>query len=581
MLSKKRIVIGLFVALSMGLLLCGCTKGEGPKLNGVCLSKYRIVCESEDYGTKLAVEELSEGIKELTDGIEPKCKYKGKPGNKVIYIANSPSDVGTYSITAEGNAITLSGPGLTGRRRAVRELLSMLKSEEDVTVKAVEKAMFQLPKTAKRIEKGKLSIGFIGDSITTEASVNWDPWPIFLVKELEKAYPDTTFETLNEAVHGRTTAWGAENIGELLLESGYHDLVFIALGTNDEHMKVTSKQTKESYISMINQIYAKNPDAEIVFVMLGRDFELAGIEGQEGGEISGFMTQMLAVSDEYGIPFVDPMSALYDACVEYAGEDKAMDTGWKHYIVDYAHPFEQGQELYGKVVWEYMKEALEEGSAPLKGKKILFVGDSITRASDDYGWAGRVQDQYGAITTKAGVDGAAISDVRLLNRVIMQLEKHKDETYDYVILHGGVNDAWDYAPVGETSDSFNEEDFDVSTFAGGLEELICYAKEHFSSAKIGYIINYSRPTANVYFLQDMSAYFLEAKKICDKWGVPYLDLYFGTTEVKGKQVSYSSELLLTDTDTYFVSPNDVHLSAEGYDVISPYIGEWIATKVNK
>ena len=75
----------------------------------------------------------------------------------------------------------------------------------------------------------------------------------------------------------------------------------------------------------------------------------------------------------------------------------------------------------------------------------------------------------------------------------------------------------------------------------------------------------------------MSAYFLEAKKICEKWGVPYLDLYFGTTEVDGKQVSYSSDLLLTDTDTYFVEEGDVHLSAEVYDVISPYIGEWIAT----
>lgn len=575
-MGRKRIIC-LLVGFIMGLLLCGCTQEKGPKLNGVSLSKYKIVGETEDYGTKLAVEELSKGIKELTDGIEPKCKYGAKLGNKVIYIANSPSDVGTYSIEANGNTITLSGPGVNGRRLAVRELLSMLDNEENVTVKSVKKAMFQLPQAAKKIAKGKLSIGFIGDSITTEAGVNCDPWPIFLMKELEKTYPDTTFETLNEAMHGRTTVWGAENIGELLLESGYHDLVFIALGTNDVHEEVTGKQTKESYISMIHQIYAKNPDAEIMFVMLGRDYELAGIEGQESGEISDFMTQMLAVSDEYDIPLVDPMSALYDACVEYAGKEKAMDTGWKHYIVDYAHPFEQGQELYGKVVWEYMKEALKEGSMPLKGKRILFVGDSITRASDDHGWAGRVQDKYGAITTKAGVDGAAISDARLLNRVIMQLEEHKNEKYDYVILHGGVNDAWEYAPVGTVSDSFDQKEFDVSTFAGGLEELICYAKEHFSFAKIGYIVNYSRPTASVYFLQDMSAYFLEAKKICEKWGVPYLDLYFGTTEVDGKQVSYSSDLLLTDTDTYFVEEGDVHLSAEGYDVISPYIGEWIAT----
>lgn len=572
----KKIAVYLFAALAMGLLLCGCSQGKGPKLNGVPLSRYRIVGETEDYGTKLAIEELSEGIEKLTNGKKPKCKYGEKSGKNIIYVANSSSNAGTYSIEGKETIITLSGPGIIGRRNAARELLAMFEGEEAVTVDFVEKAMFTLPKTMGKIIDGKITIGFIGDSITTEGDVNWDPWPIFLKKELEQSYPTTTFKNLNEAMHGRTTVWGAENIGKLLSEKDCADLVFIALGTNDAHMKVTGKQTKESYISMINQVYAKNPEAEIVFVMLGRDFELAGIEGQENGEISDFMKQMFAVSDEYGIPLIDPMSALYDACVEYAGKDKAMDEGWKYYIQDYAHPYEHGQEFYARVVLKYMKEALKAGS-PLYEKKILFVGDSITRAADDYGWAGRVQDQYGATTTKAGVDGAAVSDVRQPNRVMAQLEKQKDEAYDYVILHGGVNDAWDSAPVGTVSASFNKEDFDVSTFAGGLEELICYTKEHFDSAKIGYIINYSRPIVLVSSLRDMSAYFTVAKQVCEKWGVSCLDLYFGSTEVNGKQMAYSKDVLLTNTNTYFVAPCDIHLSAEGYDVISPYIGKWIAT----
>lgn len=222
-------------------------------------------------------------------------------------------------------------------------------------------------------------------------------------------------------------------------------------------------------------------------------------------------------------------------------------------------------------------EETDETNMSLFGKKILFVGDSITYASDNKGWAGRIQEQFGAVTTKAGVSGASISTVRPDNRVISQLETNKNNQYDYVILHGGVNDAWDRAPVGTISNSFNIEDFDTSTFAGGLEELICYAFENFETAKIGYIINYSRPNASSSVLRNMSAYFLEAKKICEKWGISYLDLYFGTTEVEGVEIAYSKDLLKTASNDYFTASGDIHLAASGYDVISPYIGKWITT----
>lgn len=356
---KNKIFTNLFMALALALLLCGCGKEKGPKLNGVSLSKYQIVGETEDYGTEIAVEELTKGIKELTDGVEPKCKYGAKAGKKVIYIANSPSDVGTYSIKVDGNAITLSGPGINGRRMAVRKLLSLLAGKEEATVKTAEYAMFELPKTAEKIASGELSVGFIGDSITAEDNAAYDPWPMFVVDELKKMYPNTTFKTRNVAKHGEHTNWGNKNIGELLLEKEYHDLIFIALGTNDQFKEVKGEETKANYISMIGQIHEKNPDAEIVFVMVGRNFELSGIEGLEEGKISDFMSHMLTISDEYNIPIIEPMSALYDACVEYAGKEKAMEKGWQYYVIDDVHPFGHGQELYGNVVWEHLKEALK------------------------------------------------------------------------------------------------------------------------------------------------------------------------------------------------------------------------------
>lgn len=358
-MKLKKGVLVWILGLICSFILIGCGGNKGPTLNGVSLSKYQIVGETEDYGTKLAVEKLSAGLKELTDGKEPKCKYGVKAKKNVIYIADGPSNVGTYSIKADGNKVTLNGPGINGRLLAVKELLTLLEGQGDITIDSVEKPMFELSKTAKLIEAGEVSIGFIGDSVTTETMATYDPWPYILKERMQEAYPNTNFQTNNVALHGKTTEWGADNISELLLETGYCDLIFISLGTNDSFNDITGEQTKTNYRSMIEQIYAKNPDAEIIFVMYGRDFELRGIEGKEDGKVSDYMKHMLALSEEYQIPIIEVMSALYDACVEYAGEEDALDEGWKHYVIDDVHPFGVGQVLYCDIVWTQMKQALQ------------------------------------------------------------------------------------------------------------------------------------------------------------------------------------------------------------------------------
>ena len=105
----------------------------------------------------------------------------------------------------------------------------------------------------------------------------------------------------------------------------------------------------------------------------------------------------------------------------------------------------------------------------LKGKTAAFLGDSICMASTFdkehqwWGWAGRIDRDYGfASYVNKGCDGASVSDCRKQNRVIFQLERIKDMNFDYLMLHGGVNDAWDSREVGKMTDSFAVEDFDNS-----------------------------------------------------------------------------------------------------------------------
>lgn len=230
---------------------------------------------------------------------------------------------------------------------------------------------------------------------------------------------------------------------------------------------------------------------------------------------------------------------------------------------------------------EFEQKVYLENNNNLEGKKILFVGDSITEANsslDNFkGWSGRVglgnyMDWY-----NAGVGGATIA---YSNRHITnQLHDNKDEYYDYIILQGGINDMDREVSLGEMTDSFEVDDFDNSTYAGGLEELFYYAKKYNPNAKIGFIITYQTPNSDWGdAVTDRSEWAELTRNICDKWEIPYLDLYDGVVFADGEAKTYS-EILKVNTGEHFHNQNpiQVHLGSTGYDVVSKYISIWIKT----
>ncbi len=183
---------------------------------------------------------------------------------------------------------------------------------------------------------------------------------------------------------------------------------------------------------------------------------------------------------------------------------------------------------------------------------------------------------YGMIATNNGRVAATVALSTDLshgrkpdNRIINQIEVVKDNTYDYVILHGGVNDAMDSLPVGTMTDSTDVADFDTTTFAGALEELFARAKEYFGEkTQIGYIVNYQTPMSNWGgATRDMSAYVKVALQICDKWKVSYLDLY-DDQDFNQNVMKVSTKDNLMD----YLHPND-----SGYDLLAVKIGTWMET----
>lgn len=208
---------------------------------------------------------------------------------------------------------------------------------------------------------------------------------------------------------------------------------------------------------------------------------------------------------------------------------------------------------------------------PLEGKSILFVGDSICEAICEqgsgkpiFGWAGRIIKDNNMTGKNLGFSGASVSNCRGNNVVVAQLQREAGTAYDFVIMHGGVNDAWDSAKVGVMTEGFDGP-FDLTTFGGGLEDMLKYAKETFPDAQLGYIINFRLPGATKGRLNDMSEYVALTIQICEKWDVPYLDLY--------NDDDFNNNVMKVDTLAYL--KDYIHPTPTGYDVITPYVQDWL------
>lgn len=214
-----------------------------------------------------------------------------------------------------------------------------------------------------------------------------------------------------------------------------------------------------------------------------------------------------------------------------------------------------------------------ETGSPLWGRSALFVGDSITYGAFDgaanKSWAGRIGVKHQMQYVNAGVSGTSISNVRAgtHGRILTQLENHKDEDFQYVIMHGGVNDAWDKISVGQVTEGFEYNKFRGATFAGGLEQTFYLAKENFPDATLGFIMNFALPKCHYGNISNMGPYMAVAKEVCEKWGVHYLDLYNDT--------EFCYNVLKVDTLTYFGDTYYCHPNAAGHDLIAPKVEAWM------
>lgn len=238
-----------------------------------------------------------------------------------------------------------------------------------------------------------------------------------------------------------------------------------------------------------------------------------------------------------------------------------------------------------RIIADNIYSAHADLSNPLYGKKAVFLGDSICEAAGDAlgGWPVRIGSANQMISENGGIGGSTISTAvpskTICTRQILTVAPN------YIVFEGGTNDADHIGDItggsippafGSYSEGYWGTDdpsayygFDISTFCGGFEYLCKRLTTEYAGVKIGYIVAQKMGSGTNY--RNRYAYFLTAMRICDKWGIPYLDLWNGCYLNPTNPAHYTSGA----ANTMYLDGQ--HLTTRGYDYITPIIAAWMRT----
>lgn len=115
----------------------------------------------------------------------------------------------------------------------------------------------------------------------------------------------------------------------------------------------------------------------------------------------------------------------------------------------------------------------------LKGKKIIFLGSSVTYGSRSMGesFVDFLKKADGIEAVKEAIPGTTLADDGSKSYISRMKTIDKNYRANAFVCQLSTNDASKGVPLGSISESFSLNDFDTSTVAGAIEYIITYAKE--------------------------------------------------------------------------------------------------------
>lgn len=231
----------------------------------------------------------------------------------------------------------------------------------------------------------------------------------------------------------------------------------------------------------------------------------------------------------------------------------------------------------------YKENIIGETSPSLNGKVLAVNGDSICYGAGFLGgYAKIIAERNQMALQNIAVGGGTIAaetyykDTGAKRHWICRTINNMREDADYVLLEGGVNDPGNNVPIGQISDGYTAN-LDDTTFYGAFESMLKQLIIRFGGKKIGYIaVHKMTDKFSSVKTNGEDNYYHAAKKCCEKWGVPFLDLNVDVPAF-GMFPKDSSELGLIRS-TYTSNSDGWHPSEEGYKkYYCDKIEEWMKT----
>ena len=137
----------------------------------------------------------------------------------------------------------------------------------------------------------------------------------------------------------------------------------------------------------------------------------------------------------------------------------------------------------------YHTETLPD--SPLKGKKIIFLGSSVTYGSASKGtsFVDYLKKRDGIIPYKRAVSGTTLVDKNVWGKksyIARMKEIDKNIDADAFVCQLSTNDATMNLKLGKIIPSYQLNDFDTNTIAGAIEYIIAYARKTWNCPVIFY-----------------------------------------------------------------------------------------------
>lgn len=200
--------------------------------------------------------------------------------------------------------------------------------------------------------------------------------------------------------------------------------------------------------------------------------------------------------------------------------------------------------------------------SPLAGKTLYVAGDSIAYGKGSAGGYGKcIADKYGMALINEAVDGATLTQnitdnvndgVRSCISMVVTNSTALAKA-DYILLEGGVNDAWNNATVGTMTNGFAAA-YDETTMTGALEKMLDDLAKNHSDKRVAYVFPHGGMFAgSENWYKTYKPAILAALK---KWGVPYVDIAASTPPMGAHGVSGLGDKYTSD---------GTHPNAAGYE----------------